>query len=149
VTATFDDQTVKIAVRGRKFTRGEDQELKKVMEISAKYQLEKAAGGARLVRQGEIDVVFPGREGKRLSVREVAFKTFMKKKFDAMFKAEFTGEGLQLPGRWEKIGKLRLAELVSNQGWLSLGWKMQGLVARSSGDDRRVGLQADSTTRAR
>ena len=149
VTATFDDQTVRIAVRGRKFTRGEDQELKKVMEISARYQLEKAAGGARLVRQGDIEVDFPGREGKRLSVREVTFKTFMKKKFGAMFKSEFAGEGLQLPGRWADIGKLQLVELASQQGWLSLGWKMPGLVARSSEGDRRVGLHDQGTTVAR
>jgi len=122
VTVVFHGDQVVVSVRGRRFSRG-DQQLNKLMNISATYRLEKTPTGARLVRQGDVDVNYPGREDQRQGVREVAFKTFMRTKFDALFKPEIVGEGITLPGRWEKAGKLQLHELVAQNGWLSLGWQ--------------------------
>jgi len=36
------------------------------------------------------------------------------------------GEGLKFKGEWEKAGILRLAEIESDNAWVSLGWEMTG-----------------------
>jgi hypothetical protein len=90
------------------------------LEISATYAVEKMPDRARLVRQGDVQVDFVGRT--KLSASDVAMKTFMKKKFDGLFKPEIVSEGLALPERWKSIGKLQLQQLGCEQGWLALGW---------------------------
>ena len=123
ISLVFTDKTVRIAIRGRRFTR-QDQTLSKLVDISATYNVEKTETGSRMTRQGDVAVIFPGREDQQLGAREIAFKTFLRKKFSAMFEAEMTGEGLTLPGAWEKAGKLRLEQMELQNGWVALGWKM-------------------------
>jgi hypothetical protein len=106
-------------VRGKRFTRG-DQEIRRAIEISALYNIEKQPDRARLVRQGDVQIEFAGRQN--LSASDIAMKTFMKKKFESLFKAEIVSEGLTLPKRWENIGKLKLEQLTCDKGWLALGW---------------------------
>src|SRR5690606_9485537 len=79
-------------------------------------------GTARLVRDGEVQVNFLKRD--RLSAAQVGFRTFLRRKFEAMFKEEFVGEGLKLKGRWEKAGTLRLELLDANNHWINLGWNL-------------------------
>jgi hypothetical protein len=122
VSATFGAAKVRIAVRGREFTRG-DTVLKEPIEISAKYTLQRTPTGSRLTRQGDVEVTFLRSRGQ-LSIRQVTFKTFMRRKFAALFKEEFVGEGLQLPGRFGDRGALKLAQMDSGNGWLALAWRL-------------------------
>ncbi|MCU0979342.1 MAG: hypothetical protein MUF25_09275 [Pirellulaceae bacterium] len=119
IEARFDAQTVKFLIRGRRFGRG-DQEVRRLLEISATYTVEKMPDRARLVRQGDVQIDFLGRAS--LSASDVAMKSFMKTKFDGLFKPEIVSEGLVLPERWKSIGKLQLQQLGCDQGWLALGW---------------------------
>jgi len=119
IEARFDAQTVKILIRGKRFGRG-DQEVRKLLEISASYTIEKLPDRARLVRQGEVQVEFVGRQS--LSTSDIAMKSFMKKKFDGLFKPEIVSEGLVLPERWKGMGKLQLQQLGCDDAWLALGW---------------------------
>jgi hypothetical protein len=121
VRAQFANQGTKMAIRAKGFTRGE-QRISEPIEIFATYTVEKAGGGSKLTRQGEVEVNFLLRE--RLSASQVAFKTFIRRKFEALFKPEITSDGLQLKGRMAKAGKLRLTELKSDAAWLTLGWEM-------------------------
>lgn len=121
VTVEFVDQTMTIAVRGRKFTSGE-RTLNKVMEMSATYAMQVTPAGVQLTRQGEIDVRFPGEENERLRAMDRVFKTLMQKKFSEVFKTEIQGKGFSLPGRFESLGVIRLKNLSAESGWLSLGW---------------------------
>jgi hypothetical protein len=123
VRAMFSGGGLSMAIRGRRFTRG-DQAVSEPLEISAKYAIEKTATGSKLTRQGEVDVKFLERE--RLSAQQVAFKTFMTRKFSALFKPEIVSEGIVLKGRLEKAGKLQLQEISSDQGWLAIGWQLAG-----------------------
>ena len=123
VTVEFNDRLVNLAVRGRRFTSGE-RVLDNAMVISADYLMETAPSGVVLTRQGEIQVNFPSaQEGQRLTASQIFFRTLMRNKFSALFKPVIEGEGIELPGRWKSTGKLRLHELSSENGWLSLGWK--------------------------
>jgi hypothetical protein len=119
LSVAFEDQTVTIAIHGQRFTRG-DREIRKDMLISAKYKLEQQGNGSKLTREGDVVADFVDRE--RLSGSDVLFKTFIRKKFSALFKPEFAGEGLKLPGRWSSAGTLALRRLESDNGWLVLGW---------------------------
>ena len=119
VAAKFANDEVRIAVRGRRFTRG-DQVVRAQMEISASYKLEKSNGGSKLTRQG--DVVAEYVEKERQSLGETAMKTLMRKKFAALFKPEIVSDGLMLPEQFRNVGKLQLQQLQADKGWLTLGW---------------------------
>jgi hypothetical protein len=121
LTLRFADNHVTIAVRGRQFTRG-DQPLNQIIQIAATYRIEAVDGRVRLTREGDIDVTFPGKETERLSLMELRNKTFMTNKFEGLFRKEFSGEGLQLPERWQQAGDLSLEYVSAQDGWLSLGW---------------------------
>jgi hypothetical protein len=122
VSAEFSGDQVKLGIRGRRFTRG-DSEVRAEIEISAAYKLEKTGTGSKLTRQGEVSVEYVNR--RQLSAVQVANKTFLRKKFDALFKPEITSDGLKLPDRLQGIGKLQLRQLSADQGWLTLGWTKQ------------------------
>ncbi len=126
VRAMFAGGGLSMAIRGRRFTRG-DQGISEPIEISAKYTIEKTASGSKLTRQGEVEVKFLERE--RLSAQQVAFKTFMTRKFNALFKPEFVSEGIVLQGRLEKAGKLQVQEITTDKGWLAIGWQLAGAAA--------------------
>jgi hypothetical protein len=118
---SFSAERIEISLEGREFTRG-DRVLDQPIRIAANYRPQVTDQGLLLERIGDLQVTFPGREGERLGVREVTFKTFMETKFREVFKERIQGEGLQLPGRLARSGRHRLAELSSADGWIELGW---------------------------
>lgn len=123
ITTEFADQKVKITIRGSRFTRGDEgarTTVRDAMYISATYKMERVGGGSKLTREGEAVAEYTNK--KRQSPSEIAFKTFMKKNFEALFKPEFAQDGLKLPGRFEKAGKLEMRELSSANDWLVVGW---------------------------
>lgn len=121
VSVDFQDNQVTIAIRGRRFTRGE-QVVSQTTQIAATYKIEIVQGRAQLVRQGGVEVSFPGKDGDRLSLAELRNKTFFANKFEAFFKPTMAGEGLKLTQRWAQLGQMALVHASSQNGWLSLGW---------------------------
>ncbi|MCA9168342.1 MAG: hypothetical protein KDB23_11760, partial [Planctomycetales bacterium] len=122
VAVSFNDNQVRIAIRGRKFVRG-NQVVRQTTQIAANYQLQIADGRVQLVRQGDIDVSYPDKDGDRLSLTELRNKTFLTNKFEGLFKKELTGEGLKLPDQWANLKDLALGYAAADNGWLSLGWQ--------------------------
>jgi hypothetical protein len=120
VSAEFRDGLIKIAVRGVRFTRGEEV-VRSAMEMSASYKVEKTLTGSKLTRQGDVDARYL--KGGRESIQQITLKTFMRKKFSAIFQEEIISEGIELPPRWKHIGKLQLDHLTCDNGWLGLGWQ--------------------------
>ncbi len=121
VRAIFGEGTVNLAIRGRRFTRG-DQGINEPIEISALYKIEKTDTGSKLTRQGEVAVKFLQRE--RLGAPQIAFKTFLTRKFEALFKPEIVSEGIALKGQFAKAGKLQVQEISTGKGWAVLGWNL-------------------------
>ena len=119
IEVRFEDQTVRILIRGRRFERS-NQEVRRPTEISATYTVEKLPDRARLVRQGEVQLDFVGRPS--LGAADIAMKTFLQRKFEELFKPEIVSEGLVLPERWQGMGKLVLQQLDCRDAWLALGW---------------------------
>ena len=120
VHATFADNTIRFAIRGRRFTAGANT-VNKLMELSAVYQLEKTPAGAHLVRQGDVVVEYVGLKD-RPGLEEIAVRTVMRSKFEALFAPEFNTTGLVPEGEWAKIGTLHLEQAAALNGWLSLAW---------------------------
>ena len=129
IAATFDGNQVRLALRANRFTRGRnddgtvDQDVRGLVEISATYGIEKTDAGAKLNRQGDLNVEFIGQE--KLGVAQVGTKTFLRRKFGALFKPEFAGEGLKLKGRWERAGTLKLQDVKLDDGWIAIAWRAQ------------------------
>ena len=122
VVLNFADGKLSVAISGRRFTRS-DQEIRSAVTISATYKLKQTNTGSKLTRQGDVEVEFTNNPGQ-LSVTQVAFKTFLRKKFESLFKEEAVSDGLKLPGRFEKVGALKLVQMASENDWLTLGWDM-------------------------
>jgi hypothetical protein len=112
-----------MAIRGRRFTRG-DQAINEPIEISARYTIEMTDSGSKLTRQGDVEVTFLERE--RLAAQHITFKTFLTRKFEAVFKPEIEAEGIVLKGRLAKAGKLQMQDLRSDKGWIAIGWQLVG-----------------------
>ncbi len=138
VVADFRDGLIRIALVGRRFTRGDQRALRERAEISATYKLGKDADGKSVLqRQGDVVVDFV--DEKSLSVAMLAYKNFLESKFGSLYKEQIALDGLELPGRWKKAGKLLLDHLNSDAGWLSVAW------LQPSGGNRAV----DTRTAAR
>lgn len=131
VNAVFTDNTLRFAIRGRRFKLG-DRVVSKTLEMSAVYSLQKTPDGARLVRQGDVSVDYVDQRGQ-LSSEQVVVRTVMREKFDALFRPEFDTKGIALPGRWKKAGKLHLEHLATQDGWLSLAWLQAALAPADTG----------------
>ena len=121
VSVQFQDNMVTIAIRGRRFTRG-DQVVSRPTQIGATYKLETVDGRVRLVRQGNVEVTYPGKDGEHLNLTELRNKTFISRKFEAFFKPTIDREGVKVSDRWKSLGDMVLQFSSANQGWLSLGW---------------------------
>ncbi len=120
VSAKFSDGMIRFAIRGRRFTLG-DQRINDTLQMSADYTLEKTPAGAHLTRQGDVSVDFIDAKGT-LSPQQIGLRAVMRRKFEALFEPEFQTDGLTLPGRWKAAGKLHLQQMLSGERWLTLGW---------------------------
>lgn len=122
IQVVFDNDTVKIGIRGRQFTRG-DNEVNRTIAISADYKIEKGEKGTLLTRTGDVVVDFPTQE--RLGPLDLTAKTFLRKKFEAVFKQEIVGEGIELEGELAKAGTLKISSLSVTPGWFVGSWRLE------------------------
>lgn len=122
LSVNFRDGQVEIAVKGREFRDGE-RTIKESIRIAAVYNVVKTDNGMRLTRDGDVKIDFVGR--KSLTTFQVAMRTIMRRKFGAFFKEEMAGQGgIPLPGAWADAGNLMLQQLISDDGWLMLSYKL-------------------------
>ena len=122
ISVGFRNQQIVIAIQGQQFRDGK-RLIKEPIRIAATYNVEKTETGMRLQRDGDVAVDFLAR--KTLTAIQVATKTVMSKKFNALFKDDIVGQGgIKLPGQWENAGNLILQQLGANNGWLMLSYNL-------------------------
>jgi len=136
----FRDGGVWMAIRTEGVYRGETSPggpyrliSSELTEISANYTIEKTQAGATLKRMGDVVIRFPSRanpEQRLVSRGDFAVATLLSKKFGAMFKEEFVGEGLKMQGEWARAGTLKLQDIRSEGAWLRVGWEMAADVSQ-------------------
>lgn len=114
----FADGRATVVLRGRRFTRG-DQEIRRSIDARATYEPVAGSDGVVLRRVGEVEIVFPG--GQNLSTSDIAFKVFLQKRLERAFPAEVGADGLTLPGDSPLAGRARIDQFVPQEGWLALG----------------------------
>ena len=126
VTVLFADGGFHVTIRGQKYTSG-DRSFRS-MNVSANYKMEPAEKGIRLKRQGEVRIVPPDFDEKerQLTVAEISLRDILARKFSKIFTEEVVSEGLELPGQWKQAGKLYPQEVISDKGWLAIGWNRGG-----------------------
>ena len=125
LTVVFADDGYVVTVRGRRFTMGERRIG--AMHVTARYQFEVTPDGPRRIRVGPVKVEpanFATRQKKTLSTGETVEKAVLERRFGDLFPPGIEPEGLELPGRWQKAGKLVMQELSTQNGWLVTGWRM-------------------------
>ncbi|MEX2111877.1 MAG: hypothetical protein WD845_01750 [Pirellulales bacterium] len=144
VTIRFADDGFKVTIRGQRYTSGERNF--RAMNVTASYQAQIDGNGAKMVRQGELEILppnfVPGKS--RLSTQQVSLKTLLEKRFGKLFEPEMKSAGLELPGNWKNAGRLDLKVLQSNGGWLALAWLESGEPVKDKEEDR-VALDKSGT----
>jgi hypothetical protein len=135
VELAIDDGAVRVTIRGEEFTSGETV-YDTPMNISAQYGLERNdRGGLRAVRKGELEIYPPDfKPGvDQLSSSQQSLKTVLERRFTKLFKPEIPDKptaGLELGGRWKKLGSLPVAALEAEGGWLTVGWAKPSVASR-------------------
>ncbi len=136
VTIRFADDGFSVTIRGQRYTSGERNF--RAMNVTATYKAQVDGKGAKLVRQGDLEIFppnfVPGKS--RLSTQQVSLKTLLEKRFGKMFEPEIVSEGLELPGNWKNAGRLDLKVLQSRSGWLALAWTESGEPVKDDQPDR-------------
>ncbi len=118
VDAEFHDGKITLRVRTTKLDRG-DRALNQSADISATYVPDLSSGKLQLVRDGEVSINFHGNQ--QTGVRASALRTFLKRKFDEVFREELLKEPLNLADRLPPdMQNLRIASYVSDRGWLQV-----------------------------
>lgn len=110
---------VRVALRGESFERGE-QSLRDLVEISVVYQHD--ADGREWTREGEVNVDFLNRS--RLTASLIGFKSFLRRKYSALFAERFSLDRLPAIGGLGQVGPLELDELRTSAGWLALSARL-------------------------
>ncbi|MBT4693054.1 MAG: hypothetical protein HOB73_06905 [Planctomycetaceae bacterium] len=122
ISVEFRNNQIVIAIQGQQFLDGK-RLITEPIRIAATYNVEKTKTGMRLQRDGDVAVDFLAR--KTLTVVQVATKTVMSKKFNALFKDDIVGQGgIKLPGQWENAENLILQQLIADNGWLMLSYNL-------------------------
>ncbi|QEG40767.1 hypothetical protein [Roseimaritima ulvae] len=114
------DDTLRVGVRGRRFSQA-SRELDRSVEITAVYKPTYFEDKVYLLRQGDVDVAFPGRG--RLSVTQVAIKRNIQIAFRNAFPPAILNRPIELP--LEEVGGLTIypRTITARDGWLSVGLK--------------------------
>lgn len=124
ISVRFADGRLRLTIRGRKYTRGDNSYPG--MNVTATYKIQKAGRGFKLVRQGELEILPPGftpDSGGQLSVRQQVIRNLLQRRFGKIFTKESVAEPLELPGKWSQAGKFALAQWEAADGWLVMAWK--------------------------
>lgn len=125
VTVSFDGNKASVVIRIASYLY-RDSELP-AMNVTAHYNLKLDNGKMTAVRDGDLDISPPGfdrTKGDKLSSKQTVVRRLLSKQFGKIFKPDYKSDGLELPGRWSKLGKLPWGELKTDGTWLVAGWKM-------------------------
>jgi hypothetical protein len=115
VVVEFDDQLIRFRIRTTRLDRG-DQALDQSASIEASYKPIIQNGGIQLQRVGDVTIDFVGRAQSGL--RGVTMRSFLRKKFDSVFKQELFETPLRPTDRLPSNIPLSLVDVQVDDGWL-------------------------------
>ncbi len=116
IEVEFDDNVVRFRIRTTKLDRG-DQALEQPATIEAAYKVVLQNGAIQLQREGDVAIGFEGKAQRGL--RAVTLRSFLKNKFDSVFKQELLQKPLRLS---EKLPagapNLNIVDVQIDDGWI-------------------------------
>ena len=113
----FEDNEIQFILRLIRITRG-DQELRDAATVTANYRLETTSDTIQLRRVKDVEIEFARSSG---SLRSVAIRSFLRDKFEAVFKEDLLPEPVSLSKVWPAgIPKFMLDQVIADEGWLQL-----------------------------
>ncbi len=116
VEIQLDDSLVTFRIRTNKLDRG-DQALDQPASIEASYKIVLADGALQLVRQGEVKIDFSGKQQR--GVRAVTLRSFLKSKFEDVFKEQLLDEPIRITDRLPSdLQGLNLSSVHVDDGWI-------------------------------
>jgi hypothetical protein len=138
----FRDGGFSVMLRSTAHSSRTGVERKLPMDISATYKVARNGGEMVATRQGEIEVNPPGhKQGDRLDVQQTAARRTLRTRFEEILRPEFKSTGLQLRGRWKKLGVMPWTQLVLENGWIAAGWKPADAAAQMDTELRTAETQ--------
>ncbi len=120
VSAAFRDGQATLQIHFTGFT-SEGNALDYPIDIAAVYAVETSAAGPKLVRQGRVQVAWPGRR-PRFGQRAL-YESKFRVRFERMFREELFVKDLAPPDAPENLGTLRDFVLRAEDGWFTVGLK--------------------------
>lgn len=116
VEAKFHDGLITLRIRTTRLDRG-DRELDQSADIQASYLPQLENGKLQLVRQGDVHIRFYGKQAT--GMRASTLRTFLKRKFDEVFREQLLDKPLDISDRLpDQFKDLRLRGITSEQGWI-------------------------------
>lgn len=115
VVVEFDDQLIRFRIRTTRLDRG-DQALDQSASIEATYKPVIQNGAIQMQRVGDVAIDFVGRAQSGL--RGVTMRSFLRKKFDSVFKQELFETPLRPTDRLPSNVPLSLVDIQVDDGWL-------------------------------
>jgi hypothetical protein len=119
ISVTFADDGFIVTLRGAEYFKGENSYP--AMDVTASYKIEKSADGFKFVRQGDIQILPPGRQ--QVGGKEQIIRKLLMRRFSKVFEPEMKAEGFVFTGKWEKVGKMLPVDVQSRDGWLTIAWQ--------------------------
>jgi hypothetical protein len=127
ITVSFADNGATVTLRGKEYYTGEQKQPG--MNVTALYKFEKMQTGYRAVRQGNLQIYGFGLvPGSRRSLRQEGIYSVLQAKFGKIFAPEIKLEGFKFNnGKLAAAGQLVPHEIVSDGGWLAIGYARVGV----------------------
>lgn len=121
VEIVLDDSLIRFQIRTAKLER-EDQVLDQPATVEAAYRVEIVDNAIQLRREGDLNVTFSGTQQK--GVRAVTLRTFLKNKFEQLFRPELLDKPLQWTEKLpEQFRDMQLASMTIDDGWMQLHFR--------------------------
>ncbi len=116
VEVEFDDQLVRFRIRTTKLDRG-DQALEQPATIEAAYKVVLMDGAIQFERQGDVKIEFAGKAQRGL--RAVTLRSFLKNKFDTVFKLELLDKPIRPTDRLPADAPpMTITDIQVDDGWI-------------------------------
>jgi len=119
ITLRLQDGRLAITLHGQKYESRET--IYPGMDVTARYRLSIRKEGIHMERTGQLEVFPPGfvlGSEMRLTVRQIALRAVLLKRFARLLPQELMLQLPELPEAFRRAGRLVVKGLIADQGWL-------------------------------
>lgn len=125
ITVDFGEEHVAVVLRTQGFVH-DGEERDEPFDITVHYNVEVTDTGLHMVRDGEIQILPPDfKPGvDRMPLGKTVLVNLLRKMLGQFFPETIQPKGVELPGDFQKVGKLVVKDIRHQQGWLTVSMKV-------------------------